>query len=102
MVHTKEIIELAQKYLNPTNQRQNIHINININHNIGNEINININNNHLLTKQQKNKKNQFLESYVKKLRTSSHTQKIKALVVGHAIAKKIADPEFYEMMEKEL
>lgn len=95
IIHTKNIVDLAQRCLNPTDQRQNIHINININHNINNDINININNNQRpqpkLSKEQKNKKNQFIELYTKKLRTSNHTQKIKALVVGHAIAKKISD-----------
>ena len=88
MVHPKKIVELALKYLK-TEERGNIHININIHNNQPNNININIHGKEEKGKQ--NKRKQFMEVFDKKIKSSSMVQKIKVLVVGHALIRKVSD-----------
>lgn len=87
MPHTKAISDLAIRYFLIQEERQNIHININIQHTNSNNINININS--PKTKVKCSKKEEFIGYFLKKLKSDNVVQRIKTLVVGHALIKKV-------------
>lgn len=87
MPHTKAIVDLAVRYLIVPEERQNIHININIQNTNSNNINININN--PKTKAKLTKQQEFISHFLKKLNTENIILRIKTLVVGHALLKKL-------------
>ena len=55
-----------------------------------------------MKKEENKKKNQFIEYYHKRLNTSSTIQKIKALVVGHAVLRKVNDERFSDYLLEQL
>ena len=103
MMSTKAITDYAQQYLlPPQSQPPPYHINISLSHNVNNHININIQHPDSQRHHPALKKQEIIQSVLKKIQHKNTVTRVKGLVVTHAIIRKTYNEQFMEVMGEEM